>query len=198
MVKVIGIAGISGAGKTTLVKKLAATLETTALFWDDFDSISQSPEDYVEWYKSSKNYDDWKYDALVETLRKLKNGEDVICPATQKHLKATTYILFDAPLGYLHKATGQFIDILICLDVPLDIALARRLLRDYKDHPQPIEILNELEFYLIHSRPLFILNPEDKSTNYLAIDGSLSIEEQERIILDNLFPNGQSKSASSL
>lgn len=188
MVKVIGISGISGAGKTTLVKKLAATLNATALFWDDFDSISQSPEDYVEWYKTSRNYDDWKYDALAETLRKLKNGEDLICPATQKYLKATSNILFDAPLGYLHKATGQFIDILICLDIPLDIALARRLLRDYKDSLPTTEILTELEFYLTHSRPLFILNPEGKNTNYLIIDGSLSVDTQEGIVLNNLFP----------
>lgn len=186
MVKVIGISGISGAGKSTLIKRLESTLSATALFWDEFDDISQGPEDYVEWYKSSGNYDDWKYDALVEVLKKLKNGEELVCPATDRQLKPTPYILFDAPLGYSHKATGQYIDLLVCLDTPLDIALARRLLRDYRNHPQPSKILEDLEYYISHSRPLFILSPEEKEASDLLVDGSLSIDEQEKQVLNAL------------
>jgi uridine kinase len=187
MVKVIGISGISGAGKTTLVKQLASTLAATTVFWDDFDSLSQGPDDYVEWYHSSGNCDDWKYDALVDVLKRLKNGDIVTCSATQKILKPTALILFDAPMGYSHKATGQFIDFLICLDTPLDIALARRLLRDYKDDPQPTLVIDALEYYLSHSRPLFILTPEVKHASDLIVDGSLSIAEQESIILEEIL-----------
>jgi uridine kinase len=178
---IIGISGISGAGKSTLMKKLEQTLHATVIYWDDYDDISQSPEDLVKWYESSKDYDDWVYDDLGKTLKKLKTGEKVRCPATKKELTPTKYILFDAPLGYAHKATGKYIDFLICLDTPLDIALARRLLRDYQDHPEPQKILEELDFYLTHSRPLYML-PECRQGDLL-LDGSMSVEQQEKEVL---------------
>lgn len=176
---IIGISGISGAGKSTLIKRLGQTLRATTLFWDEYDPISKAPEDYVKWFHSSKNYDDWIYPDLAETLRRLKEGQTVICPATKRKLDPTKYILFDAPLGYCHKATGKYIDFLICLDTPPDIALARRLIRDYRSHPDSHKMIEELEKYLLDSRPLFILSPEEKRSD-LVIDGSLSLDKQEQ------------------
>lgn len=182
---IIGISGISGAGKSTLIKKLADTLQAIFLIWDDFDEISQQPEDYVKWYESSRNYDEWVYDDLANTLKELKKGHKVICPVTKNKLFPTTYILFDAPLGYCHKATGKYIDFLICLDTPLDIALARRLLRDYRSHPEPQKILEELDNYLTNTRSLYILTPEEKAWD-LIIDGSISLNKQEQQVLTAL------------
>lgn len=182
---IIGISGISGAGKSTLINKLAKALHSTTIFWDDFDEISQAPQDYVEWFHSSKNYNDWVYPELVDTLHKLKKGETIICPATRRTLTPTKYILFDAPLGYCHQATGKYIDFLICLDTPLDIALARRLIRDHQSHPNPQKMIQELEEYLSKSRPLFILSSEEKASDLL-VDGSLALEEQEKQILNAL------------
>lgn len=179
---IIGISGISGAGKSTLVEKLADALQATFLIWDDFDEISQQPEDYVKWYESSRNYDEWVYDDLANTLKELKKGHKVICPATKRELFPTNYILFDAPLGYCHKATGKYIDFLICLDTPLDIALARRLLRDYRSHSEPQKMLEELDNYLTLSRPLYILSPEEKVCDLL-IDGSMPVDKQEQQVL---------------
>jgi uridine kinase len=186
---VIGISGISGAGKSTLTKRLAETLQATFLFWDDYDEISQGPGDYVKWYETSKNCDDWVYDDLATTLEKLKEGQKVICPATKRELFPTDYILFDAPMGYCHRATGKYIDFLICLDTPLDIALARRLLRDYRTHPDPQKMLGELDYYLSDSRPLFIMTTEEKVSD-LIIDGSLPVDSQEQEVLkvlDNII-----------
>lgn len=174
---VVGVSGISGAGKSTLIQKLSELLKATAIFWDDFDEISKAPEDYVQWYKSSKNYDDWVYTDLSEALRQLKTGHTVLCPATKKELQPTEYILFDAPLGYCHRETGKYIDFLICLDTPPDIALARRLLREHRSSTNTKIILEDLEYYLTHSRPLFILSQEEKECD-LSIDGSLSIQDQ--------------------
>jgi uridine kinase len=182
---VIGISGIAGAGKSTLVRKLEQTLHATTLFWDEYDDISQVPQDYVKWFQSSRNYDDWVYTELENTLNQLKAGQTIICPATKRTLTPTKYILFDAPLGYRHQATGRYIDFLICLDTPPDIALARRIVRDYHRHPDPKKILEELEEYLLVSRPLFILSPEEKRCD-LIIDGSLTVDKQEQEVLTAL------------
>ena len=182
---IIGISGISGAGKSTLIKRLAKTLQSTPIFWDDYDEISKAPQSYVDWFYSSKDYNDWVYPELVDTLHKIKSGETIICPATRQELTPTKYILFDAPLGYCHQATGKYIDFLICLDTPLDIALARRLIRDYRNDPNPQKMIQELQEYLSKSRPLFILSPEEKTSD-LIVDGSLALEEQEKQVLDAL------------
>jgi uridine kinase len=183
---IVGMSGISGAGKSTLMRRLESSLQATCLFWDEYDEISQGPEDYVKWYEESKNYADWKYDALADTLKRLKAGDATVCPATKRTLQPTKHILFDAPLGRCHQATGQYIDFLVCIDTPLDIALARRLIRDYKNHLEPAKILEELEYYLEHSRPLYILAPAVKQASDLIIDGSLTVEEQERQVLEAL------------
>ena len=185
MPKIIGISGIGGSGKSTLTKALSKKLNATALYWDDFDEISESPSDYVKWYETSKNYNDWKYDALADVLKKLKSGEKVICPATKKELLPTDYVIFDAPLGRKHKTTGQYIDYCIFLDTPLDIALARRLLRNYRDknNLNIADILLELDFYLASSRPLYEMDYQNKDQFDLIADGSLSTEKQVELIL---------------
>lgn len=182
---IIGISGISGAGKTTLIKRLAETLQSTTVFWDDYDEISKGPQDYVEWFYSSKDYNDWVYPKLADTLQQLKKGETIVCPVTRRNLTPTKYILFDAPLGFCHQATGKYIDFLICLDTPLDIALARRLIRNHQSNPNPQKIIQEVEEYLSKSRPLFILTPEEKTSDLL-VDGNLPLNEQEKQILNAL------------
>lgn len=182
---IIGISGISGAGKSTLIKRLAETLQSTTIFWDDYDEISKGPQDYVEWFYSSKDYNDWIYPKLVDTLHQLKKGEPIVCPATRRNLTPTKYILFDAPLGYCHQTTGKYIDFLICLDTPPDIALARRLIRDHQSNSNPQKMIQELEEYLSKSRPLFILSSEKKASDLL-VDGSLALQEQEKQVLKAL------------
>lgn len=184
MSKIIGISGVSGSGKTTLADALGKALNATTIFWDDYDPISEGPSDYVKWFETSKDCNDWKYDSLAEVLRSLKQGKELICPATQRKLIPTEYIVFDAPLGYKHHATGQSIDFLIFLDTPPDIALARRLLRDYPlIYPSGDKIVKELENYVLSTRPVYMASYDKKSEADLLLDGSLSLE----LLLSNVL-----------
>jgi uridine kinase len=156
--KVIGISGVTGAGKTTLANALAQALQSTLIRWDDFDEISLSPTDYVDWYHRGRNYNEWDYPALADLLSLLKANQSVVHPVFNNLLQPTEYIVFDAPLGRLHPQTGQCVDICIHITVPLDISLCRRLLRDFKKNNETKEeLLAELEYYLFYSRPLFFL-----------------------------------------
>ena len=188
MVKIIGITGVGGAGKSVLTKALGKKLNATTLYWDDFDEISQDPKDYIEWYNTSRDYDEWKYDALAEVLKQLKLGKKVICPVTKKELIPSGYIIFDAPLGRNHRATGQYIDYSIFLDTPLDIALARRVLRDFRDKANLNinEIFEELDFYITSSRPLYAMDYEEKEKFDYVVDGSQPVDKILGIIVQQL------------
>lgn len=176
--KVIGISGNMGAGKTTLAHALQQSLKSTLLCWDDFDDISTSPSDYVEWYHRSQNYNEWNYQALANILKLLKAKQPVSHPVFKQLLNPTEYIVFDAPLGRLHHQTGQYIDILLHINVPLDVSLCRHLIRDFKGtNKTKEELLEELDYYLSHSRPLFF-DDNLKTNADLMIDGMLSTEQQ--------------------
>jgi uridine kinase len=68
--------------------------------------------------------------------------------------------------------------------IPLEVALARRTLPDFKRDPRSVnDILDVLQYYLGHSRPLF-LDAREKKVADIVGDGTLSIEEQRRYILN--------------
>lgn len=183
---IIGISGISGAGKTTVAHALSKVLNATAVFWDDFDKISTSPDDYVAWHATGQGNDAWDYPALATTLENLKKGNSIIHPALHHLLPSTEFIVFDAPLGRFHQQTGTFIDTWVHIDTPLDVALARRTLRDFKRDPRSVQdVLEDLQYYLDHSRPLFFDVGEKDAADFV-VDGTLSVEEQIRFIQNSI------------
>ncbi|HAT8635827.1 TPA: AAA family ATPase [Legionella pneumophila] len=184
---IIGISGITGAGKSTLAKALSLDLKATLISWDDFDDISLEPEDYIEWYHKGCNYSEFQREDLAKVLAELKAKREIMHPVLRTLLNPAEYIIFDAPLGKLHVQTGEYIDICVHIEVPLDISLCRRILRDFKDKLQTKEnLLEEISFYLNHSRPLFF-DDELKQNATIVIDGLLSTEVQIQIVKNFLI-----------
>ncbi|HAT2116466.1 TPA: AAA family ATPase [Legionella pneumophila] len=190
---IIGISGKTGAGKSTLAKALSKDLKATLISWDDFDDISLEPEDYIEWYYKGCNYSEFKRESLAKALANLKSKKEILHPVLRTLLNPTEYIIFDAPLGKLHIQTGEYIDTCVHIEVPLDISLCRRVLRDFKDKLQTKEnLLEEVSFYLNHSRPLYFDN-DLKQNATIVIDGLLSTEAQIQIIKNFLIDKKDDK-----
>lgn len=77
--------------------------------------------------------------------------------------KGLDFIILDYPFGYRHNKIAKHIDISIFIDTPLDIALGRRLLRDYKGVSDK-NVFEDIEFYLSRGRKTYL------SSRNLAID----------------------------
>ena len=88
-------------------------------------------------------------------------------------INPTPTIFVDLPLGAKHLQTAKFIDFFIHIDIPLDLALCRRIIRTSKDKTYE-ELINELNKYPA-IRKLFIME-DVKNCSDLILDGKLSVD----------------------
>lgn len=71
----------------------------------------------------------------------------------------------------------QFIDVTIFIDTPLDIAMARRILRDFKEDTMN-EIHNDLMHYINYARKAYLEALRTvKPNSDIVLDGFLSVDE---------------------
>ncbi|MBZ9687408.1 hypothetical protein G9F72_013835 [Clostridium estertheticum] len=158
------VIAISGGGKTTITTHLNKILTSSkALFFDDYEF--DGPDDICDWVERGADYKEWKLAPLVNDLFLLLSDP----------LQSLEYILLDYPFAYIHSEMCKYIDFTIFIDAPLDIAMARRILRDFKE--SSIEhVLNDLNIYLSQGRFAYLemLNTIKPNCD-LIIDGSLPI-----------------------
>lgn len=162
-IKVIAISAVTAGGKTTVVTELLKKLErATSLHFDDYTF-----EGEVDFCTCTLQGDDY-YAAW--NLSPLK--EDIVNIIESKQYE---YLLLDYPFAYRHKEIKDFIDCAIFIDTPLDIAMARRILRDMKNASGD-EIRADMESYLKFARKWYLKMQEDimPSSDYV-VDGTKDI-----------------------
>ena len=143
---VIGIAGGSGSGKTTVVKELIARLPegTVSVIPQDayyYDNGDRSPEE-----KKQINFDHpdaIEWDLLIDHVERLKNGETVPMPiysyvtcARSKevvHVHPTEVVIVEGILVLTHPALCSKMDIKVFVDTDGDERLMRIIHRDIAD-----------------------------------------------------------------
>lgn len=177
--KVISIAAVSGGGKTTITKKLGGRLQNSIeLFFDEYD-FENSPEDLIKWVEEGADYDQWNLEPLLSDIQFLLNSYEV-----------PSYILLDYPFAYKNTSMQNIIDLSIYIDTPLDIAMARRLLRDYTNNPIT-DIHNDLKFYLNYGRIAYLeMETTIKTNSDIIIDGTLSSDKIVELIIQEMRNKG--------
>lgn len=160
---VVAISGVSGGGKTTIVKHLSERLQNSkTLFFDDYDF--DGPDDIIDWVDNGANYDKWNLSQLIRALEALLT-------------EPLDYIFLDFPFAYKHSKASILIDFAVFIDTPLDIAMARRIIRDYKNSSKE-KILIEMKNYDLQGRRgyLEMLRTVKPNSDFI-VDGTLSESE---------------------
>lgn len=165
---VIAIAAVSGGGKTTISSNLTSSLPNVkTLFFDDYEF--DGPDDFIEWLDNGCNPDDWNLSPLIKDLKMLLT-------------EPLDYILLDFPFAYRHSKTSEFIDFAVFIDTPLDIAMARRITRDFKDSSVE-KVLLDMDNYIRRGRIGYLnMLKTIKPNSDIIVDGTLSISEIVNII----------------
>jgi uridine kinase len=119
---VIGLSGVPGSGKTTLTQLLRKSFgQARVVFYDAFQTIVHMPPDQVrKWFAAGADPNDFALTELVGELTR----QTQIRPAD----RGRPLVIFETPFGRMHRATGAFIDFLVWIDTPLDVALSRATL----------------------------------------------------------------------
>ena len=164
--KIISIAAVTAGGKTTIVNELKKQIPSTkSLHFDEY-SFEGEVDDFYTWTKQGADYNVWNLHPLIKDILEIKKNSDC------------EYLLLDYPFAYCHKALSQNIDCAIFIDTPLDIAMARRILRDMGNATGD-EIRQNMELYLKYARIAYIQMIKDvlPSSDYI-IDGTKELSEK--------------------
>lgn len=170
---VISVSAVSGGGKTAVTNELIKLLDDAAvLSFDGYDGDLLG-RDYCEWSEDGANANEWHLEPLVN---------DIIKRISENH----KYIIIDYPFGCSHEKVNKFIDFAVFIDVPHDISLARRIIRDYcrrnpdrKKIENPIEAIDKgLMFYLKRHRATYLQHSKTIQPYCdITVDGTKSIED---------------------
>ena len=149
---VIGVAGGTGSGKSTLVKRLQEAFKNddVATLCHDYYYKAHPELTYEE--RTKLNYDHPKSfdtDMMVEHIEALKNNVPIERPVysfvehnrTEEKVlvKPSKVIIVDGILIFENKELRDLMDIKVFVDTDADIRLARRILRDVRERGRSME-----------------------------------------------------------
>uniref|UniRef100_UPI004055C01F uridine kinase n=1 Tax=Alistipes sp. TaxID=1872444 RepID=UPI004055C01F len=151
-VVVIGVAGGTGSGKSTLVKRLQEAFKNddVATICHDFYYKAHPELTYEERTKLNYDHPD-AFDTwlLVEHIKALKEGKAIECPTysfvehnrTEKtmRIEPSKVIIVDGILIFENEELRNAMDIKVFVDTDADVRLARRILRDVRERGRSME-----------------------------------------------------------
>ena len=161
---IIGIAGGTGSGKTTLVDRLKEQ------FGDDIsvlahDSYYAEHHDLSLEERKALNYDhpaSFDTDRMIQDLEDLLAGKTIHCPvydyAIQDRLEETRevapnkVILVEGILVFDNKALRDLMDIKLFVDTDADVRILRRIHRDVTQRGRTMDAV--MEQYLSTVKPM--------------------------------------------
>ncbi len=171
---IIAIGAIAGGGKTILSQAVHEFLSSSALYcFDDFEETNRYPEDFYEWWRRGADVSEFDcpgmYKAVSEEIQKA----------------AVEFIILDYPFGRQHERFRALIDLSVFIDTPLDVALARRIVRNECDDLENLK--REMVDYESKARALYAdAAARGKKECDLLLDGSKSIEELTKQTLEEM------------
>ena len=164
---IIGIAGGSGSGKSTVATKVADSLANHSVAFLDMDAYYRNFTNLTLDERRHLNWDHpdaFDYDLLTEHLSRLSDRETIDKPVYDfvTHLRSTEVavvtpsdvIVIDGILLFVDERVRELCDVKVFVDADADIRLIRRIRRDMSARGRPLnEIIDQ---YLSSVQPMHL------------------------------------------
>ena len=162
-------------------------------------SIDDYPDDHyppaVGWIDRGANPDEFDTPQFFADVRSLKNGISIIHPETELKTEPSNYLIIEEPFGKSRAALKDLIDFHVEIDIPLEIAFPRRLLRimEWKPKDEQLPYIKQhLEWYLRAGRRFYLAVQENaRKDKDLTVDGTLPSETIARTIFNSVLAKQQ-------
>lgn len=184
---IIGIAGGTGSGKTTLTNRLKERFgeEVTVVYHDNYykrhDEMS-----YEE--RSLLNYDHpdaFETELMIAHIQKLRQGIAVECPTYDftvhnrsdqtMMIYPTKVIVVEGILIFQNELLRNLMDIKIFVDTDADVRILRRILRDVKVRGRSLDSV--VSQYLTTVKPMHeqFVEPSKRASDIIVLEGGNNV-----------------------
>jgi uridine kinase len=162
---IIGIAGGTGSGKTTVARSIYETVGRDRIEWISHDSYYREFEGLVAEQRHRVNFDhpdSLESELLARHIDVLRKGSAVDIPiydftthsrkSETQRVESRKVIIVEGILVLAEMELRKRIDIKLFVDTPADIRFVRRLVRDVRTRGRTLESV--VEQYLTTVRPM--------------------------------------------
>ena len=187
-VTVIGVAGGTGSGKSTLVKRLREAFEGDDVVTLCHDYYYKAHPELTYEERTKLNYDHPKaFDTqmLVDHIKALKDNVPIEHPVYSfvdhdrlpetVSVKPSKVIIVDGILIFENKELRDLLDIKIFVDTDADVRILRRLTRDVKDRGRSLDSV--VEQYLSTVKPMHdqFVEPSKRYADVIVPEGGKNL-----------------------
>jgi len=170
MVKLIGICGGSGSGKTSFVKELKQNLDGLDVCFISFDDYYRPREEQLEDENGIKNFDlpqSMEIDQFYKDLETLTKGESItrmeysfnneLAEPKEITIKSGKVILIEGLFIYYFEKLKEKFDLKVFISADDEIKIIRRIKRDQTERNYPLEdVLYRYKNHVIPSYKKYI------------------------------------------
>ena len=199
-IKIIGITGGSGSGKSTVVKKIREVFKDAVIIAQDnyYKSASYVNNSNITAFNFD-HPDAFDTDLMLEHLEMLKNGMSIEMPQydfvthsrtdTTKHVKPSDVMILDGLMVLYDKRIRDLLDLKVYVDTPDDIRFIRRLKRDLTERGRTVDSV--IKQYVDVVRPGFInfIEPTKEFADIIIPEGGYN-EKALKVIISFLKDAG--------
>ncbi len=164
---IIGIAGGSGSGKSTVARNVADALTSLSVAFIDMDAYYRNLSDMPLEERRRFNWDHpdaFDFDLLTAHLQRLANRETIDKPVYDfvSHLRSadavtvppSDVIVIDGILLFVDPRVRELCAVKVFVDADADVRLIRRLKRDISSRGRPLDEI--IEQYLSTVQPMHL------------------------------------------
>jgi uridine kinase len=181
---VIGIAGGTGSGKTTIARNIAVALPDGAVSTIDHDSYYRDRADLTYEQRTQLNYDHpdaLETELLVEHVRTLRTSKPIQLPiydfktharlAQTRQVDPTPVVIVEGILVFVDAALRAQLDAKIFVDTDADIRVFRRIRRDIEQRGRTFQSVRDQYYRTVRPMHLQFVEPSKRWADVIIPEG---------------------------